>query len=194
MLGSTKIPLADISAAMHARTHAERVYRHGVIETEQYSPAIWGLGRSSKLFSRMSANIRGRVSSVRAKMNKKGLHTALKISECMLSFVVQCRMITSCEATQDVFSAFSIATHPMNPTRFGRKRTNAGNSTKEDRRTVTLFTRLHFVQRLLAGRKSALVDNILGVLLFDIARAVERRAGESHETCRIEWLASFIRM
>jgi hypothetical protein len=81
-------------------------------------------------------------------------------------------MITSCEATQDVFSAFGIATHPMNPTRFGRKRTNAGNSTR-DRSIVTLLKRLHFVQRLLAGRK---------------------RAGKSHETCGIEWLASFIQI
>jgi hypothetical protein len=110
-----------------------------------------------------------------------------------LNLVVQYRMITSCEATQDVFSAFGIATHPIGPTRFGRKRTNAGNSTR-DRSIVTLLKRLHFVQRLLAGRKSALVDDILGVLLFDITGAVQRRAGKSHETCGIEWLASFIQI
>jgi hypothetical protein len=44
-------------------------------------------------------DIRGGVSSVRAKIGEKGLHTALKTFEYILSFVVQCRMITSCEAT-----------------------------------------------------------------------------------------------
>jgi hypothetical protein len=98
-------------------------------------------------------------------------------------------MITSCGATQDVFSAFGIAIHPISATRHGRKRTNAGNSTREDRRTDPRFRRLHCVERLrfaqglLAGRKSALVDNILGVLLFDVAGSVERGAGKSHETC-----------
>jgi hypothetical protein len=101
------------------------------------------------------------------------------------SFVVQENDYKLRSYTKKIFPCLphSTATHPICPTRYGRKRTNAGNSTtNEDRRTIILC-------RLLAGRKSALVDDILGVLLFDIAGAVERRAGKSHETCVIEWLA-----
>jgi hypothetical protein len=37
----------------------------------------------------------------------------------------------------------------------------------------------------LTRRKGALVDNILGVLLIDLTRTVERRTGKSHKTWRV---------
>ena len=43
-------------------------------------------------------------------------------------------------------------------------------------------TRALVVTRLLTGRESALVDDILGILLFDLAWAVQRGAGKGHET------------
>lgn len=42
----------------------------------------------------------------------------------------------------------------------------------------------------LSGREGALVDDILGVLLLDLARAVERGAGEGHET----WVRNVVSM
>jgi hypothetical protein len=37
----------------------------------------------------------------------------------------------------------------------------------------------------LAGREGALVDNVLGVLLVDLTRTVERRTGKSHKTWKV---------
>jgi hypothetical protein len=39
------------------------------------------------------------------------------------------------------------------------------------------------VTRLLSGREGALVNDVLGVLLFNFAGAVQRGAGKGHETC-----------
>jgi hypothetical protein len=70
--------------------------------------------------------------------------------------------------------------------RDSRKRKNAGNRTWDNSEHEKVV-----VTRLLTGREGALVNDILGVLLFDFAGAVERGAGEGHETCLGDWLAYF---
>ena len=69
-------------------------------------------------------------------------------------------------------------------TQDSRKRKNAGNRTWDNRNTGNFV-----VTRLLSGREGALVNDVLGVLLFDFAGAVERGAGKGHETCLGDWLA-----
>ena len=80
------------------------------------------------------------------------------------------------------FFFFHTADRPNYPgvsgyyTRTAEKRKNAGEFGQHGKSSL-----LH--KASLSGREGALVNDVLGVLLFNFAGAVQRGAGKGHETC-----------